>query len=490
LQERLRELWPTMTMRTLAGINRTVVVVASLSFDFEIPHYLAPVLPAYEERFLFSVLTLLRQPGSIVIYVTSQPILPRVVDYYFQLLPELNIPDVRQRLFLVSLHDGSPRPLTEKILARPRVIERIARLIPEPRRAFIYPFNTSPLEGELGRRLDVPVYGPNPSLAHFGTKSGCRWLFAEEGVPHPLGVEEVTGPDALIAGIEQIRSERPAVREVVVKLNKGLSGLGNGVVRIDGAKDRATLAERVRQIRLEDTDADTDVFFGALGGEGGIVEERIMADSIRSPSVQMRCGPGGEYEVVSTHDQLLGGPHGQSFLGCRFPADQAYGRLIVAEALKIGSRLAREGVVGRYGIDFLVTQNPSGEWQPYAIEINLRNGGTTHPFLTLMALTDGDYDPHTNKFRSASGQAKYYIATDHLEAPKYARLTPDDLLDLLPGRGLLWQSGPQTGIAFHMISALAVAGRVGLTAIGDTPEQAEELYARAKSVMDEESGRL
>ena len=107
-----------------------------------------------------------------------------------------------------------------------------------------------------------------------------------------------------------------------------------------------------------------------------------------------------------------------------------------------------------------------------------------------MALTDGHYDPQTSEFRSATGQAKHYIATDHLEAPEYARLTPDDLLDLLPRRGLLWQSGPQTGITFHMISALAVAGRVGLTAIGDTPQQAEELYARARSVMDEESGRL
>jgi hypothetical protein len=203
----------------------------------------------------------------------------------------------------------------------------------------------------------------------------------------------------------------------------------------------------------------------------------------------MRCGPSGEYEVVSTHNQLLGGPHGQSFLGCRFPADQAYRDLIVAEALKIGSRLAREGVVGRFGIDFIVTQSPSGRWRPYAIEINLRNGGTTHPFLTLQAHTDGSYDWQTHEFLSALGQAKYYIATHHLEAPEYARLTPDDLLDLVPRRGLIWQSGLQTGIAFHMLSALAVAGRVGLTAIGDTPGQAVELYAHAKNVMDEESGR-
>jgi hypothetical protein len=145
--------------------------------------------------------------------------------------------------------------------------------------------------------------------------------------------------------------------------------------------------------------------------------------------------------------------------------------------------------LGSCRIDFVVTQSPSGEWLPYAIEINLRNGGTTHPYLTLQALTDGDYDPETNEFRSANGQAKYYIATDHLEAPEYARLTPDDLLDLVPRRGLIWQSGPQCGIAFHMISALAVAGRVGLTAIGDTPRQAEELYTHVRNVMDEESGR-
>jgi PGM1 C-terminal domain len=308
-------------------------------------------------------------------------------------------------------------------------------------------------------------------------------------VPHPFGVEEVDSLDALVAAIEQICSERPAAREVVIKLNKGVSGLGNGVVHVDGAEDRSTLVERVRQISLEDQDADADAFFGALGEEGGIVEERIVADSIRSPSVQMRCGPGGEYEVLSTHDQLLGGPHGQSFLGCRFPADRAYRHLIASEALKIGARLAREGVVGRYGIDFVVTQSPAGEWRAYAIEINLRNGGTTHSFLTLQALTDGNYASRTHEFRSASGQAKYYMATDHLEAQEYARLTPDDLLDLLARRGLIWQSGPQTGIAFHMISALAVAGRVGLTAIGDTAEQAEELYERARRVMDEESGR-
>jgi hypothetical protein len=41
-----------------------------------------------------------------------------------------------------------------------------------------------------------------------------------------------------------------------------------------------------------------------------------------------------------------------------------------------------------------------------------------------------------------------------------------------------------------MLSALAVAGRVGFTAIGDSPGQAEELYTHVRKVMDEESGHL
>ena len=52
LQGRLREVWPTITMRSLARVNRVVVILASISF--EVPHYLAPVFPAYEERFFFS----------------------------------------------------------------------------------------------------------------------------------------------------------------------------------------------------------------------------------------------------------------------------------------------------------------------------------------------------------------------------------------------------------------------------------------------------
>jgi len=71
----------------------------------------------------------------------------------------------------------------------------------------------------------------------------------------------------------------------------------------------------------------------------------------------------------------LGGAHGQTFVGCHFPADTTYAAAIMAEARKIGEHLARTGAIGRLGVDFVVARRDD-RWQPYAVEINLREGGT------------------------------------------------------------------------------------------------------------------
>ena len=142
-----------------------------------------------------------------------------------------------------------------------------------------------------------------------------------------------------------------------------------------------------------------------------------MGVEFRSPSVQLRVTPWGEVDLLSTHDQVLGGPSGQRYLGCRFPADSAYATTIAEDAEKVGERLAREGVLGRFAVDFVAVRGESGDWRSYAIEINLRKGGTTHPYLTLQFLTDGTYDAGARVFRAPDGGEKFLVATDHLESP-------------------------------------------------------------------------
>jgi len=203
--------------------------------------------------------------------------------------------------------------------------------------------------------------------------------------------------------------------------------------------------------------------------------------------VQLRITPLGDLELLSTHDQLLGGTSGQTYLGCVFPANPEYAPEITREAAKVGARLAREGVIGRFALDFVVVRNGAGEWETYAIEINLRKGGTTHPFLTLQFLTDGTYDPETATFTAPSGTQKYFVASDRVESEAYRALTPDDLFDIVVRHGLHFCQSRQTGVVLHMMASLTEAGHFGLTAVGDSPEAAHAAFDHAIAVFEAEA---
>jgi hypothetical protein len=364
-------------------------------------------------------------------------------------------------------------------------------------RAHLVPFNTTNREKELALRLGIPMYGADPKFFHLGTKSGCRKIFQEENVPHPLGHENIRGKEDLLDAIAEMRAKKPAIQQVLVKLNEGVSGEGNAIIDLRGlapvagvadpCRDKAALEKRLREMTFESESATYESYMKKLQERQGVVEERIMGEEFRSPSVQLRVTPLGKVELLSTHDQLLGGPSGQSYLGCVFPADTAYASLITQEAAKVGRRLAKEGVIGRFALDFVVVRSKHKKWEPYAIEINLRKGGTTHPFLTLQFLTDGTYNPETGIFTAPNGHQKFFVASDHVESPRYRSLTPDDLFDIVVRHNLHFGQTRQTGVVFHMMSALGELGRTGMTAVGNSHEEAKAMYDRATAVLDEET---
>jgi hypothetical protein len=238
---------------------------------------------------------------------------------------------------------------------------------------------------------------------------------------------------------------------------------------------------------FESADASYEPYAAKLARHGGIVEERIAGREFRSPSAQLRVTPLGGVELLSTHDQLLGGPSGQTYLGCRFPASRDYAPAIMREAAKVGRRLMKEGVVGRFALDFVAVLNDRDAWETYAIEINLRKGGTTHPFLTLQFLTDGTYDAEQGIFTTPRGEQKCFVASDHLHSPIYRAFTHEDLFDLAARHGLHFDQTRQKGVVFHMMNALAERGTLGLTAVGNTPDEADALYAKTVEAMDAEA---
>jgi len=441
----------------------------------------------YEERLLF-LLIRLRNPRARMVYVTSQPIHPIILEYYLQFLAGIPASHARSRLTLLCADDAAPCSLTEKILARPRLIERIRAGIMDRSKAYLTVFNSTPHERKLAVLLGLPLNGCDPRLAHLGTKSGSRKVFREAGVPLPEGFEDLHAPSDVLGALRELRARRPGIRRAVIKLDESFSGEGNALFRYPEPDSPSALRAALQEVEFSVPWETPEDYFEKLEKMGGIVEEFIEGGEKLSPSAQLRNSPRGDVQALSTHDQILGGPSGQVFLGCRFPARDDY-RLRIQEAgLEIGRVLAGHGVVSRFGVDFLVHRDsPAEEWKLTALEINLRMGGTTHPYLALQFLTGGRLDPETGLFLSPTGHAKYYKATDNLFAEQYRGLLPEDLVDILTVNKLHYSHGSESGVLFHLIGALSEFGKLGLTAIANSPAQVDDLYAHTLGILDRET---
>ena len=212
------------------------------------------------------------------------------------------------------------------------------------------------------------------------------------------------------------------------------------------------------------------------------MESFLEGDETRSPSVQCRVDPLGRPSLISTHDQLLGGPLGQVYWGCTFPARGPYLRDLHDAGLRVADVLAEEGALGRFGVDFVAIRH--GErWETSAIEINLRKGGTTHPYLMLQFLTDGRYEPETGLYRTAAGRTCCYWASDNLGHPALQGLTPDDLIDVAVNHDLHFDAARQQGVMFHLLGALPDHGKLGAVTIGETHADAERYFRRTLGVL-------
>ncbi len=493
LQLTLSDRWKTS--ESFDNNEADILIIPSLSLDQRELRKIEGC-EHYEERLLFSLIRL-QNPRTRLVYVTSVPLHPSIIDYYLQLLPGIPFSHARNRLLLLSTYDSSLKPLSQKILERPRLLKRIHQAL-RLDKSFMICYNSSHWEGELSVKLGVPLYAAAPDLQIWGTKSGSRQIFKESGVPHPDGTEKIWNHTDLAEATSDLWERQPTLKRVVVKLNEGISGEGNALLDLKPIENLApgigTHAERVAAIsdrfstmRFQAKKETWDNFSGRIPELGAISEAFVEGEIKLSPSVQGRITPTGEVEILSTHDQILGGPDGQIYLGCRFPADESYRLQLQQLGLQVGRKLAEKGTLERFGVDFIAVDKGNEEWDIQAIEINLRKGGTTHPFMTLKLLTNGRYDLSTGLFYSQQGRPKYYIATDNLQKERYQGLLPNDLMDIIAHHRLHFDSGTETGTVFHLMGCLSQFGKLGLTSIGDSPQQAQDIYNKVVKVLDEET---
>ena len=495
LQGQLRDRW-----QTGGEDDSDILIVPSLSLDQGELQKVKGV-HHYEERLLFSLIRL-QNPRARVIYITSQPIHPSVIDYYLQLLPGVPFSHARDRLLLFCAYDASLKPLSQKILERPRLMARLQNAMRSDR-AYMTCYNSTSLERDLSVRLNIPLLAVDPDLLYWGTKSGSREIFQVAKVPCPDGSDLVWNAADLAVAAAELWERNPQLKRIVVKLNEGFSGGGNAILNLQplhsvalglaSLADRAAaIGDRFSTLSFQAHGETWETFSRRIPELGAIVEAFVEGEEKRSPSVQGKITPAGEVEILSTHDQILGGPDGQVFLGCYFPADEAYRVRLHRYGMQVGQALAAKGALERFSLDFIAVRQPDlldslGEWEIQAIEINLRKGGTTHPFMTLKLLTHGRYDFATGLFYNQEGKPKYYTATDNLQKDAYKGLSPRDLMDIIAQHNLHFNSNTETGTVFHLIGCLSEFGKLGLTSIGNSPQEAEIIYQKVIQALDQET---
>ncbi|HET7012972.1 MAG TPA: peptide ligase PGM1-related protein [Streptosporangiaceae bacterium] len=456
----------------------TIVVVPSLTLDND---ELSKITGAvhFEERLLF-LLQMLRQPDVRIVYVVSEPLDSELVTYALDISSVLAVPGTRSRLTILSCDDAGCEPLTGKIMRHPILIDRIRNAIPDPRLAYLATYNSTELERQLALALDIPLFACDPELADLGTKSGSRQLFRAADVPIPFGFEDVRTPEDLSDALRELKSARPGLKRAVLKLNESFAGGGNALFSFDGSPAgtlRSWLSSELSERLTFAAEGETATsYLAKLRKMGGIVEEFMETPHGRSPSVQIEIDPSGSARVISGHDQLLSGNLGQVFTGCTFPARDSYRGLIQTLGLRAGQALAECGVTGQLSIDFVVDDPPGQPSRAYALEVNLRMGGATTPFFLLQGLTGGHYQPDSGDYVVLGDQPRCYVASDRIQRDSYRRLRPMDVVSLARRTGLHYDRATCKGVAFYMLGALKTVGKLGVIAIGETPEESQRLY--------------
>jgi hypothetical protein len=459
-----------------SDVPHAVVAMPSFSVGESLLSHYGHRLPALEQRFLVASLMIHRLRHARLVFVGSVAPDKAVMAYYRQLGPGAR--RFGSAVRLVDIGDSSPRAVAAKLLERPDLIADLRRAV-AGRLAMLEPWNVTDAELAVAEALDVPINGTPPGLRRLGFKSEGRRLLRAAGVPVPFGVENVRTQEEVLSAIARIQTAVPGLRAVVVKHDDSGAGDGNAIVKVVDGDGRPLAGEAL----IEQVSSLPDWYLADLT-RGAVVEEKIIGEEFRSPSAQLDLFPDGRVLVLATHEQHLGGATGQVYIGCRFPADAAYAGRLAEYAAAAGEQLAQRGVVGRVSVDFAAARRFGRSWSVYALEMNLRRGGTTHPYCVLRNLVPGRYDSERGQWvADANRGPRAYVCSDSEGHDTWRGLRPAEVLGAVRQAGLQFDYETGTGTVLHSLSGLEIDGRIGMTAVANDPETADAMALLARTAI-------
>lgn len=475
--------------------ERTLVIIAGMNSDsFSLKNVKG--LHYYEERMLF-FLFLLRYSKTKIVYITSEGFNEHLFDYYISLTAkdEGKIKDMRSRLIHIEIPDSKEDlPLTKQILDNPRIINQITSSINNPNTAVLRCYNPTIMERKLSVKLNIPLFAPRAEFEFAGTKSGSRKIFKLAKVNQIPGCSNLKNFSELSLAMAKLMKNYPYYKKLVIKLDQSASGRGNSIfdvkeflktnhIEINVHTDVKKLATIIRKkmneyLSFQMPNQNFTEYMKQFDKGGGIVELYIPGDIKYSPSTRILVTSQGEPKVLSAHEQILGGPDKQKYLGSSFPCMESHRKLIINESKKIAKYMANKGILGNFSVDFVIVYNAKKEVKKvYAIEINLRKIGSTNPFVTAHYLTNARYSSRDGQMHWRD-KTIHYVSMDFIESEKYKNISSIKLVDLIKNSKINFNRTKNKGVFIYMPGMAEKFGRFGALCIGYSNEEAKRTYAK------------
>ena len=431
-----------------------------------------PFIRYYGERCL-SDLAALRNPCQRIVLVTAEEIDPWILDRTIDDLSEgdENLrADMRGRLECAVVRRSGRESLADAVLADSAAMRRLRDAVGSARAALIVNFSASSASDRVAAELGVAVEeGPAGVADRWGTKAGSKTVFREAEVLCPPGdLEVVRSVGGVTRAALRLATRDPPCERVIVKLDAaGWSG-GKGNAVVHGAD-----LLRTNDLRrsVESLSQPWETYVHELCAGGAIVEGYVEGASAW-PSAQGRIDDHGGFELLAMHEQIL---VGDEYWGCRFPVGQNVAEAVAGAAERVGATLARHGVHGSFGVDFVV----AGE-RTYATEINLRKVGPSHVIKAVHAR--GGAGVAADGRGAIMGMPVAYV-NRRLRSDLLTTMTPPSALAALDRAGLGYERATGTGVLLHVMGALAPVGFVETTSLARSADRADELDRRAEEVL-------
>lgn len=473
--------------KALKKPDATYLVIPSISVDKEEIQFIQRALVDYEHRLLWLINR--AENGRRVIFVSALPTSRIATSHMLACAAACSHGNVAMET--ICLEDTSALPLADKLLARPDWLKRLKHTIQaDDKNAVLVPFMGTEREFQLGKLLGIPVVATPHELNYLGTKSGSRKVCRKAGLLVPDGFEDMENELQLVEAADELWFKNPHLNKLVVKVNEGISGYGNGVLTLPKGDPkelspntrRTLLQAALPRLNFQTSLQEYGIFMTRMAKIGGVIEIFLEGSQKTSPSGQGFLHPGADVELLSTHEQILTGPDGMVYDGAIFPAHQK--SAIGVDTLNVGEVLREEGAIGYFGVDFLKVNG-----KRFALEINLRQGGTTHLRAQAMLSTGATFDPKTGNFVDQFGRNIYYAGTDGLRDKRLQTLPIFALLEHFDDCGLKFRRSKGTGVMFHLLDSINRTGSVGFTAVSQSRAGARKLYNQTRVELSKLLGK-